>query len=419
MARARYDEDEPIPRTGGTQPQQPVANEMDAQIEALYQQYLKRPATPAELSAHRANPSGMDGVLGAILNSAEYKALQTAPTTPTTPTPENTTPLPRDVTTRPGDEYLEGFDANKLANKDKQTIKYRAARVFQSFTPMEFVQNPAAVIAALKAAGLNPTLIGKDKIDFNDGNGPIDVVRDATGGGKAWQFGVVGDTIGSILGSGAAATGDGTTAGTASDYPGGLNRSPGSADAATSNSINPDYLTPWERTFAAPAGAANPAFPAWDPYGEFQGPGEFKAPTAESMLADPSYQWRLNQGQGAIENSAAARGVLNSGGTLADILNYGQGAASQEYQNIWNRDLTKWGTDWQNALNKFTTNFGVNQSNFGNLLTKYNTQRADADTAYNRAWQQFVEDKDTWYRNQNEPFSKIYNMAALGANASQ
>ena len=35
--------------------------------------------------------------------------------------------------------------------------------------------------------------------------------------------------------------------------------------------------------------------------------------------------------------SAAARGVLNSGGTLTDILNYGQNAASQEYQDIWNR----------------------------------------------------------------------------------
>lgn len=54
---------------------------------------------------------------------------------------------------------------------------------------------------------------------------------------------------------------------------------------------------------------------------------------------DPSYQFRLNEGQRALEHSAAARGTLLGGGTLKAITNYGQNAASQEYQASYNRAM--------------------------------------------------------------------------------
>jgi hypothetical protein len=52
---------------------------------------------------------------------------------------------------------------------------------------------------------------------------------------------------------------------------------------------------------------------------------------------DPSYQWRKQQGEKAIERSAAARGMLRGGGTLTALSNYGQKAASQEYQAAFDR----------------------------------------------------------------------------------
>lgn len=52
---------------------------------------------------------------------------------------------------------------------------------------------------------------------------------------------------------------------------------------------------------------------------------------------DQSYQWRLGQGQQAIERSLGARGLLNSGNRLTELMNYGQGMASSEYQNQFNR----------------------------------------------------------------------------------
>lgn len=53
--------------------------------------------------------------------------------------------------------------------------------------------------------------------------------------------------------------------------------------------------------------------------------------------ADPGYAFRMSEGMKALERSAAARGGLLSGATLKSVQQYGQGLASQEYQNAFNR----------------------------------------------------------------------------------
>lgn len=57
--------------------------------------------------------------------------------------------------------------------------------------------------------------------------------------------------------------------------------------------------------------------------------------------ADPGYQFRMSEGIKALERSAAARGLLQSGGTLKGITQYGQNLASDEYQNAFSRYLTE------------------------------------------------------------------------------
>lgn len=54
---------------------------------------------------------------------------------------------------------------------------------------------------------------------------------------------------------------------------------------------------------------------------------------------DPSYKWRLEQGQQATERSLAARGLLNSGNAAIELQAYGQGMASQEYGAQFDRML--------------------------------------------------------------------------------
>ena len=51
----------------------------------------------------------------------------------------------------------------------------------------------------------------------------------------------------------------------------------------------------------------------------------------------PGYDFRLQEGQRGIEASAAARGGLNSGAAMRDLLRYGQDYASSEYGNYLSR----------------------------------------------------------------------------------
>lgn len=55
------------------------------------------------------------------------------------------------------------------------------------------------------------------------------------------------------------------------------------------------------------------------------------------ITQDPSYQFRLDQGNQAINRGAAAKGMLGSGNVLAELAKFGQGMASEEYGNQFNR----------------------------------------------------------------------------------
>ena len=62
------------------------------------------------------------------------------------------------------------------------------------------------------------------------------------------------------------------------------------------------------------------------------------------LLTDPSkiqdtagYQFQLDQGNQAINRSAAAKGMLGSGNVLAELAKYGQGMGATEYGNQVNR----------------------------------------------------------------------------------
>lgn len=59
--------------------------------------------------------------------------------------------------------------------------------------------------------------------------------------------------------------------------------------------------------------------------------------TTADFQKDPGYEFRMAEGQKALERSAAARGGLQSGGTLKALSRYGQDYASNEYQNAYNR----------------------------------------------------------------------------------
>jgi hypothetical protein len=115
---------------------------------------------------------------------------------------------------------------------------------------------------------------------------------------------------------------------------------------------------------------------------------DFKAPSYEEAASDPGYQFRTQQGQTALQNAAAARGTLADSGTLKALTDYGQNAASQEYANVWNRDLGAYTTNRGNAVDTYNTNYKTQyQDPYAAAINQWNTGRGNALSAYQANYQ--------------------------------
>lgn len=80
--------------------------------------------------------------------------------------------------------------------------------------------------------------------------------------------------------------------------------------------------------------------------------------TAADFTKDPGYDFRMAEGQKALERSAAARGGLQSGGTLKALARYGQDFASNEYGNAYNR----FNSDRDRRFNRLSSVAGLGQT---------------------------------------------------------
>ena len=94
----------------------------------------------------------------------------------------------------------------------------------------------------------------------------------------------------------------------------------------------------------------------------------FQAPTDVTEQNDPGYQFRLAQGMKAIQQSAAARGGLLTGGTAKALNDYAQGQASDEYQNVYNRAYNTFETNQANRFNRLAAIAGIGQTGTAQLL---------------------------------------------------
>lgn len=80
--------------------------------------------------------------------------------------------------------------------------------------------------------------------------------------------------------------------------------------------------------------------------------------TTADFEQDPGYQFRMQEGLKALERSAAARGGLNSGGTMKALARYGQDFASNEFQNAYNR----FNSDRDRRFNRLSSIAGLGQT---------------------------------------------------------
>lgn len=106
--------------------------------------------------------------------------------------------------------------------------------------------------------------------------------------------------------------------------------------------------------------------------------------TGEDLYKDPSYQFRLDQGQKALDRSGAAAGRFLSGRQLQAASDYNQGAASQEFQNAYTRALGTFGTNETGRYNAFQTNETNRKNAFDtNQQNRFNAYQANFSNSIN------------------------------------
>jgi hypothetical protein len=292
-------------------------------------------------------------------------------------------------TTSTGPRYQGGGVNNtKWNDPNHQTLKYQVLRIADEVPPAQlraqFEAGSGAQYDKIKAMGFAMDRDGK--ISRSDlGPKPIDIIhgdnseygwRDENALGKPKLITPPKDNLppGFITPPGKPL------------MPDGLVTSPPTNKPKTG--IDPAYLAPWTEAFQGV-----PSMPTWN-YADFQ------APDANSIYTDPGYRFRVDEGTRALQQSAAAQGHLRTGGTLKDIVGYGQAAASQEYPNVFNR-----------ALTAYTTNRQGSQG-------AYDTQAAKNSADYSRALADYQQRYQIFRNNQNDPWAKLQDLAKLGQNAA-
>ena len=414
--------------TGGNE--DPEKEDAKGQMQAADLEHLDREMSDEEFEAwwdgtNEWGPEGIEGLPGWLRGVAhEGNRLKEAAAGP-----GNTGEPPPRTGQAPG-----GFDQTKWES-GHGSVKYDAGGFLAGLT------KPSEIKAMVESAEFQDrfpgaTFTGKDKIDFGDNLqdgvpvGVVDVLMRAdqagdTSGGFWWGAG----------------SGDGTTDDTGDVDP--SDPSPAWAGFPADRPLGPPQLTPGPNTYGMmgpggggmmgpgggggtmgnmmtpynplatyspeayvpPAPYRPPAYAAPTPFSrdEYVAATPFEAPTAADMAADPSYQFRLQQGQDALERSGAARGVTNTGGTLKDILDYGQNAASQEYGNVYGRKRDTYDANERNRFNAYAANYGNAMNAYGmneqNRFGAFNANEQNRAGAFNTNEANRFRDYSTNYGN--------------------
>jgi len=106
--------------------------------------------------------------------------------------------------------------------------------------------------------------------------------------------------------------------------------------------------------------------------------------------ADPGYAFRVQQGQQAIDRSAAAQAGLQSGAALKAAARFGQEMGSQEYGNAYNRFLQQRQLQLQ-ALQGLASPGATTAGNMGQLASTTGTNIANTMLGAGQALGQGIE----------------------------
>lgn len=167
--------------------------------------------------------------------------------------------------------------------------------------------------------------------------------------------GVAGSVIGGVVSGGAAVA--------ASDNTAAATKSAAATQAAAANNataVEQAQFNQTQQNLAPFLGAGTNALTQLQ---QLPGAPAFAPPAfGAGFQQSPGYNFQMQQGIGAIQNSAAAHGGVASGNTLKALNQFGQGVANQDYYNYGN-------TQQANYLNDYSAQAQAAQQRFNNLQT--------------------------------------------------
>jgi hypothetical protein len=160
--------------------------------------------------------------------------------------------------------------------------------------------------------------------------------------------------------------------------------------------VLPPYTGPTSPQFNLPGA------PVFDPGVDFTpppgfeapefNPSQFRAPGTEEAMNEPGYQFRVGQGLDALQRSAAAKGVLRTGGTLKDIVGYGQNFAAQEYDKVFNRALQGYDAQYGAERDAYQARYAGDLAEYeSRYKTAADKHRAEYEAAKDRFAPEFAQ----------------------------
>lgn len=121
------------------------------------------------------------------------------------------------------------------------------------------------------------------------------------------------------------------------------------------------YVTAWDHYLADGAKRDGNFWKTTDAGKLFGGSGSYgsllKPFSQSNFQVDPGYEFRLSEGQKALERSAAAKGMSLSGSQLKALTGYNQNFASNEYNNAY----TRYNNDQTTIFNRLSGLSGTGQ----------------------------------------------------------
>lgn len=147
-------------------------------------------------------------------------------------------------------------------------------------------------------------------------------------------------------------------------------------------------------------------------YPQFQGPRftppkpfefePFKAPTLAEAQAEPGFDYALQQGLKAMENSKAYLGTYRTGGTIKALNDYARNMANQNYGQVYSRAADTYDRNRNNAASNYATNYGISRDVFDrDYQGAKDTHASNArgrELEFAREWDQFAYEGDDAFR---------------------